>query len=49
METDYLQEQFNTSDPLEGQDQERLQALSLTDWVTLELLERTQEVFVLLP
>ena len=44
-----LQQKFNTSNPLEGKDKEGLEILSLTNRVTLELLEWKHKVSVLLP
>ena len=46
--TSYLEDEFNTSNSLEREDQERFEALSLANRVTLKLLHCKVEVSVLL-
>lgn len=46
--TSYLEDEFNTSNSLEGKDEERFEALSLANRVTLKPLHCKVEVSVLL-
>lgn len=42
----YLEQQFETRDPLEGQDQEGLEGKALADGVALQLLQDLSETAV---